>query len=288
MKNTDKCTELSVYIHPEEKPITVVLYNNPRYFGDSHMCLYDDFKISLVLSDDCGAVIGDKVYFPKRGDLVIFRPDELHFGRFPRPVEYRFISILIPIDLFDHVFTESKSILDPFLDNSEERINHICLTDDYKKQMIECAEEIFKLSVEYTSEKYAEIKIMSKIIEILDILNIFYPLQKALPTVSSVPPLISRTIKKINENFPEHIKLEELADHCGCSVTYLTQTFKRYTGKSIYQYLTELRLEYAQRMLKAGESVTEVCYKSGFTDCSGFISLFKRHFGITPGKYMRK
>lgn len=63
------------------------------------------------------------------------------------------------------------------------------------------------------------------------------------------------------------------------------ETFRRYTGKSIHNYLTQRRLEHARRLLQNGVSVTEACYQSGFSDCSGFITLFKKHFGITPGKY---
>lgn len=44
----------------------------------------------------------------------------------------------------------------------------------------------------------------------------------------------------------------------------------------MHQYLTEYRIGKAAALLRAGCSVTDVCYRVGFSDCSGFIRLFKK------------
>jgi AraC-like DNA-binding protein len=275
----------TITVNDHIKPIRIEFSDNNTYCGDTAVTIYDDYKISLVLTDDCGAVIGDKIFFPKRGDVMLFRPDEIHFGRFPNPNNYRFISFLIPVDFFEHCFSSSKAIISPFLDCSANKLNLICLPEKYKKRMIDLTEELFSLLKENNDTSCFDIIAFAKLTEALNICSICYPLQKSVAQKSSVPFIVTKTMQLIEDKFPDFIGLSTIAKHCGCSVTYLTHTFRHYTGKSIHNYLTERRLEHARKQLQNGSSVTEACYLSGFFDCSQFISRFKKHYGITPGKY---
>ena len=266
------------------KPIKLECSDKNTYSGDTAVTIYDDYKLSIALSDDCGAVIGDKVFFPKRGDMIIFRPDEVHFGRFPKSSEYTFISFFIPTDFFYNTFTLSKEIISPFLDTSNNKINLIRLPDECKKRLIEIAEDLLRIIKDET--KYLDIIAFVRLVEVLELCYNFYDSQKE-EIQAAVPFFITKAIQKIDEQFPDFNGLEPLAKHCGCSVTYLTQVFKRYTGKTVHNYLTQRRLEHARRMLKNGSSVTEACFQSGFSDCSGFIEQFKKRFGTTPYKYKK-
>lgn len=274
-----------IYINNFTKPISLGYSNNDTFSGDTVITIYDDYKISLVLTDNCGAVIGDNLIFPKRGDIVIFRPNEVHFGRFPDCCEYKFLSFLIPVDFFDNFFTTSKNIIAPFLDNSNNKINLIKLPEKEKSKLIMLAEELLDIITSDTNSETCDILIFAKLIEALAICNKHYLSQKSYTQAPAVPFIVNETMRKIEDDFPDFSGLDKLATHCGCSVTYLTQTFRKYTGKSIHNYLTERRLEHARKQLQNGSSVTEACYLSGFSDCSRFISLFQKHYGITPGKY---
>ena len=257
---------------------------NDTLFGDTAVKFYQDYKISLVLSDDCGAVIGGNAIFPKRGDIVIFRPEEIHFGRFPKSEKYRFVSFLIPVNLFEKVFVHSQELLSPFLDNAEDKINLIRPEGSYKQEMIKITEEAISLLLD-GEEDFSDILVFAKLIEALDILKRLYPEQKKRPVVSTLPPVVAKALELMQKEFPSFSGLEELSVQCGCSVTYLTQSFRHHIGTTIHGYLTSCRLENARRLLQEGLGVTEACYQSGFSDCSRFISLFKREFNTTPGKY---
>ena len=274
-----------IHIDNFTKPIRLEYSNNDTFSGDTVVTIYDDYKISLVLTDNCGAVIGDNLIFPKRGDIVIFRPNEVHFGRFPDCCEYKFLSFLIPVDFFDNFFNASKNIIAPFLDNSNNKINLIKLPEKEKRKLIMLAEELLDIIKDDIDSESCDILIFAKLIEALAICNKHYLSQKSYTQAPAVPFVVNETMHKIEDEFPDFLGLSKLAAHCGCSVTYLTQTFRKYTGKSIHNYLTERRLEHARKQLQNGSSVTEACYHSGFSDCSRFISLFKKHYGITPGKY---
>jgi len=285
--DTKSLNKTTISIQDKLSPIKLEYSDNSTFFGDTIVTIYDDYKLSLVLTDDCGAVIDHKIIFPKRGDIIIFRPDEVHFGRFPKSCEYKFISFLIPIDFFENLFTSSHDILSPFLDTSADKINLFRFNESVRKKVIGIAEEIMEMIQAEPESHRFDIVIFSKLIEVLNICNKYYDAQKKLQNTPTVPTIVTEVFQKIDEAFPDFIGLSVLARHCGCSVTYLTQTFRHYTGKSIHNYLMERRLEYARKLLQNGASVTDACYLSGFSDSSGFILQFKKHFHITPGKYKK-
>ena len=68
------------------------------------------------------------------------------------------------------------------------------------------------------------------------------------PDQSSVPPVVSKTLRFINENYTDELVLEAIAENAGCSVTYLAKIFRRHTGKTIHGYLTERRIAAAEQL----------------------------------------
>ena len=65
---------------------------------------------------------------------------------------------------------------------------------------------------------------------------------------------------------------------------YLSRLFKEKTGRSIQQYLLEVRLQEADGYLLQGCSVREAAQLSGYEDVSNFSKLYKHHFGKTPAQ----
>ena len=62
--------------------------------------------------------------------------------------------------------------------------------------------------------------------------------------------------------------------------------FKTYTGKGFTEYLNDYRLARAAEMLRATDlSLLEIAARSGFENFSYFNRMFKRKYGISPGKY---
>ena len=68
---------------------------------------------------------------------------------------------------------------------------------------------------------------------------------------------------------------------------HLRRCFKRETGKTPLEYMTDLRLNYAKSLLKRTDflSVEEVAASAGFSDTFYFSTCFKKHFGLSPLKY---
>ncbi|ANS75586.1 AraC family transcriptional regulator [Paenibacillus yonginensis] len=94
-------------------------------------------------------------------------------------------------------------------------------------------------------------------------------------------PLLIEMQKK--ENFTAGLgRLNELADR---SVSHLNRIFKQYLQTTPTAYINQLRLSYARNLLLTTRlSILEVSLEAGFDNLSHFYHLFKKCYGLSPGK----
>ena len=97
---------------------------------------------------------------------------------------------------------------------------------------------------------------------------------------------IRKAINYIHLHFKNNINLNEVAKITYLSPAYFSTVFKKSTSMSFLQYLTDLRLKYARRLLVNTKiSITDICYNSGFSSFSNFSRLFKGKYKMTPRLY---
>ena len=92
----------------------------------------------------------------------------------------------------------------------------------------------------------------------------------------------------IDTHFSDEINLDKIAGKALVSKFHFIRVFKRYYGRTPHQYLQEVRIEMAKKILLKGESIDEVCNAIGFKSKTSFISLFKKMTGVTPLVYQNK
>ena len=100
-------------------------------------------------------------------------------------------------------------------------------------------------------------------------------------------PAIERTKQYIREHFSEDVSLRELSVISNLSLFYLVRTFRKEVGLAPHEYLVEVRIEEARRLLREGRPIVEVAQDTGFSDQSHFTRSFKSRIGITPGRYKK-
>jgi AraC-like DNA-binding protein len=82
------------------------------------------------------------------------------------------------------------------------------------------------------------------------------------------------------------LTIEKVARHVYMSRTEFTRSFRRQTGQSFSEFLTQCRLEEAQALLRDSNwSVTKIGERIGLKSLSYFCALFQQHFGLTPQKF---
>ncbi len=92
----------------------------------------------------------------------------------------------------------------------------------------------------------------------------------------------------IKNNFDKELNLKFLSHSRFTSKFHLLRLFKRYYGQTPKQYITDLRIEQAKKLLKKGKAVTETCFHIGFDSPSSFSTLFKSRVGVTPTEFQKR
>jgi AraC-like DNA-binding protein len=93
----------------------------------------------------------------------------------------------------------------------------------------------------------------------------------------------------MNENYTVGVSCTELSDLIKMDKYRFIRNFKAQTGKTPYEYLLDLKIEKAKKMLKLNDcSITEISMLCGFSSHSHFTSTFKKKIGISPTKYRQE
>ncbi|HBC3384356.1 AraC family transcriptional regulator [Vibrio parahaemolyticus] len=95
-------------------------------------------------------------------------------------------------------------------------------------------------------------------------------------------------VKEFLEDFPQtDVSLEELAKLAGLSPFHLLREFQKQFGFPPHAYQIQQRLRMAKKLLKQGQSISDVAQECGFHDQSHLHRHFKKAMGVTPGQYLR-
>lgn len=92
----------------------------------------------------------------------------------------------------------------------------------------------------------------------------------------------------IQENYSCPLTLEEVSNVVGFNTTYFSSLFKKETGSTFLEYLSEIRMEQAKTRLKeSNDSVAAVCEQVGYSDVKHFTKGFIKHTGLKPNEYRK-
>ena len=90
----------------------------------------------------------------------------------------------------------------------------------------------------------------------------------------------------INENYKSDIRLPVLAQMVDMSPVAFSRFFKLKTGKSLSDYIIDIRLGYASSLLvDSSNSIADICYDCGFNNLSNFNRIFKKKKNCSPKEF---
>lgn len=93
-------------------------------------------------------------------------------------------------------------------------------------------------------------------------------------------------VDEITEHSARKWTRAEMAKFAGMSLSTLTRHFRDRTGTAPLEYLIRIRLKKASILLQNPElGIAEIADMTGFSDSNYFCRQFRKHFGISPGKY---
>lgn len=99
---------------------------------------------------------------------------------------------------------------------------------------------------------------------------------------------VYKTYQYLVTNFKRDITLTEVAEYAGQNPAALCRNFKMSTGRSIFNCLLEIRIDFAYKLLENSDfSITQVAFESGFKNISHFNHKFKLMAGLSPLEYRK-
>ena len=257
-----------------------------NYF-DKAWHFHKEYELVLIDNTKGTRFIGDKVNFIKENDLMLIGPNIPHLYR--NTEEYYQNKGLVARSSFIH-FTDDF-LGDGFFDLPEMKLVRRLLD-----------RSVLGLEIQGKANRYVKTKLQemesippaNKLIKLMEILVY-------LSTAKELEPILSRTFIANNtsdtdkidtvfqfilKNFKNEIYIEEIADKLNMSAASFSRYFKHHTRKTFSNYVTEIRISHACRLLMEGNySISEICYKSGFENLSNFYRHFKKHTGLIPKDY---
>lgn len=98
-----------------------------------------------------------------------------------------------------------------------------------------------------------------------------------------------RLKRYIDTHYFEWMDAEDLAARLGMSTRHMNNIFKETYSKTPIQYLTEVRIGLAKKMLaETDKDIASICFEVGFESISTFYRIFKNSTSLSPNKYRKK
>lgn len=95
--------------------------------------------------------------------------------------------------------------------------------------------------------------------------------------------------ERLEDEYARPPTLSAIAATVDRATSYVATAFKATYGKSIGEYVRDVRIWRARRLVEDRSiSLADLAHEAGFADQSHFARLFKRHFRMTPGEYRRR
>lgn len=100
---------------------------------------------------------------------------------------------------------------------------------------------------------------------------------------------IDKLKKYVDENYDMDITLNDLSKLVYLSPAYIGNMFKSKTGKTFTEYLTDIRIEQAKKLIENSDlKIYEICERVGYKTPRYFYRIFRANLGVTPQEYREK
>jgi len=254
---------------------------------------HPEYELMLMLKSRGKRFVGDNISYYKEGDLVFIGSDLPHTiyspaGRMGESTKQE--AILIQ-------FTENLAGLNFKSAPEFHAIHHLLKKSNRGLQITDKTRDL-------VARKMIEMRASDGIFRLMQLVTILDILGKAdeghKHTLSSIEFVdnnlpatqqsrIDRVCTYINQNYKQEIRLEDAAAIASMSRTAFCRFFKRSTGKTFIDFVNELRIGRASRLLIESDlTIAQICYEVGFNNVSNFNRRFLEHHRSSPRNYRKE
>lgn len=241
---------------------------------------YHEFcKLLFLISGRGSYTVEGRRYQLRSGDIVCIDSRSVHKPELDPDTAYERIILFISPAFLQRESTESCSLVENF---SGESGHVLRLKEPARKKLFDMAESLEK---EMNRDDYGrDIASNAALLRLLVQIGREKHRGNAL-SLQAEPPKNQRVIEimaYLDGHLEEDVNIDDLAEKFYISKYHMMRKFRKETGYTIYDYLSQRRLLHARDLMNAGMRATEACYRSGFRSYSSFTRSFSKHFGVTP------
>ena len=225
-------------------------------------------------------LIGSDRYRLQKGDIVFVPPGVSHRPILPEKLEIPYERDVLWIST---EFLEAMQNMFP--DDTEYGQRSIPIRTAGTRW--EFLGELFRTGVLEEEQKRTgwEAAVMANTLLILTHIKRIYLERSAGTMKAEKPELPDRIMAYIEDHYPEHITVDDLARRFYVSNSSISHLFKQKMGVSLYRYITQRRLIAAKSLIAQHVPMEEIAHRVGFVDYSTFYRAFKQEFGISPRRF---
>ncbi|MBJ7881536.1 AraC family transcriptional regulator [Gelidibacter salicanalis] len=257
------CLDVAWHYHPEFELIYITKSNGLRFVGDS---------VSAFQPGDL-VLVGSYLPHLWRNDPSYYKEDSTE--------EVETIITKFTIDFLGNEifklpdFIEIKKLLD------KSKFG-ICFGVETSLAL---HNEIVNLPNLSSVEQYIKILTILQKLSLTDDISILSSSDMRQSTTES-SERIDTVLRYISDNYAANIGLDDIADVACMTTNSFCRFFKKTTNKSFTQFLNEVRIKNASRLLVQDDiSVSSVCYAVGYNSITNFNKQFKQIMGVTPKSF---
>lgn len=250
------------------------------------MHYHDYYEIFLTLSDDVIHFVNNQKFILKKNTLVFIRKTDTHYYSKSVRNELSFINIAFTEDILLSMFS---FLSDGFYSEEllKEEFPPSIILDETDKEWL--LHQITKLnSIQLEDNKTQKYK--SRVL-LFQIFTKYFSkfANESLLTAKEIPLWLQHLDTKMQklENFSK--PTEHMVILSGKSRAHLGRTLQKHYGKTIPEYINDLRLNYlANSLINTDLPILDLCYECGFENISWAYTLFKKKYGLSPLKFRNK
>jgi AraC-like DNA-binding protein len=270
---------------------TIRIKKVDKFYLDAPLHFHNFCELVWVEKSFGKRIVGDHIDNFEDGDLVLMGPnlphiwqnDEQFYGK-RKGVRATATVIYFPVEFLINL-SDEQNIIQP----TQELINRSARGLKFKG--------ITNQKVAHILSTISEKAGLKKIIQFLEAIEILSQSKEYeyLASVSFKNLYDEKDTNRINtiynflvRNFHRDIHLEEVASLCNMSPNAFCRFFKSRSQKSLTQFLNELRVGHACKLLQNEDySVSDVCYECGYNNLANFNKFFKQITFKTPSEYRK-
>jgi AraC-like DNA-binding protein len=223
-------------------------------------------------------------HFAPAGNVVVIHPGEVHTGYAANETGWTYRMLYPDVSLFQQAMPNGKASANVQATRSDRGIPYFkeaVIKDDYLMGLMLRLHIALEAN---TSQLEQDSRLLWTIAQLISRHASDRPYFQPIKQESLAIRQVREYLEAYYANNPS---LEELASVVNLSPFYLLRTFRKQVGLPPHEYLNQVRLRSAKRLLSQGYAIAKVAQETGFADQSHLTRQFKRMVGVTPGVYQQ-